>query len=155
MLTQKAKYGLRALGVLAAEPTRDPVPIGEVAERALVPHKFLEAILLELRRHGFVESRRGKAGGYALARTAAEIGVGDVIRALDGPLAPIPCASLTAYRPCPDCGDPAHCAIQRLMRRVRDATAGILDGTSLAEIAPGGRLAWLEDAPDLAPLTAS
>ncbi|WP_376097028.1 RrF2 family transcriptional regulator [Roseomonas sp. CCTCC AB2023176] len=98
MLTQKAKYGLRALEVLATEAASLPgkprpcttMTIGEVAERACVPHKFLEAILLELRRHGFVESRRGKSGGYSLARPADRIGVGDVIRALDGPLAPIP-----------------------------------------------------------------
>lgn len=140
MLTQKAKYGLRALEVLATTtPPGATIPIGDVAERAMVPHKFLEAILLELRRQGFVESRRGKSGGYALARPAAGIGVGDVIRALDGPLAPIPCASLTAYRPCADCADPSHCAIQHLMRRVRDATAAILDGTTLATLAAADR----------------
>jgi Rrf2 family protein len=136
MLTQRAKYGLRALCILArAEPGSAPIAIHDVAERGHIPQKFLEAILLDLRRHGFVASRRGKAGGYALARPPAEIGVGDVIRALDGPLAPIPCASLTAYRPCADCADPPSCAIRILMRQVRDATARILDGTSLAVLA--------------------
>ena len=135
MLTQKAKYGLRALCVLAAEPgARLPVPIHEVAERAHVPHKFLEAILLDLRRHGFVESRRGKTGGYSMARSPAEIRVSDIIRAIDGPLAPIPCASLTAYQACLDCANPRACAIQRLMRQVRDATAAVLDGTTLAAL---------------------
>jgi Rrf2 family protein len=145
MLTQKAKYGLRALSVLAAEQgRRATMPIGELADRGHVPHKFLEAILLDLRRHGFVDSRRGKAGGYTLARPAAAISVGDIIRAIDGPLAPIPCASLTAYRPCADCPDPQACAIQRLMRRVRDATAEVLDGTSLQDLATAGGVEALE-----------
>lgn len=136
MLTQRAKYGLRALCILAADDTgRAILPIHELAERGHIPQKFLEAILLDLRRHGFVTSRRGKAGGYALARSAEEIAVSDIIRALDGPLAPIPCASLTAYRPCADCPDPATCEIRRLMREVRDATARILDGTKLATLA--------------------
>jgi Rrf2 family protein len=136
MLTQRAKYGLKALCILAREaPGAPPLAIHDVAERGHIPQKFLEAILLDLRRHGFVASRRGKAGGYALARPAAEMAVGDVIRALDGPLAPIPCASLTAYRPCADCTDPPSCAIRILMRQVRDATAGILDGTTLAQLA--------------------
>ncbi len=146
MLTQKAKYGLRALAVLAAEHgQRMAIPAGELADRGHVPHKFLEAILLDLRRHGFVDSRRGKAGGYALARDPAEIRIGDIIRAIDGPLAPIPCASLTAYRPCADCATPQACAIQRLMRRVRDATAEVLDGTTLAMLAAQGGLSSLQD----------
>ena len=135
MLTQKAKYALRALAVLGAADRRVPLPIHEVADRARAPQKFLEAILLELRRHGVLASTRGKAGGYALARPPEQIGLGDVIRIVDGPLAPIPCASLTAYRPCADCPDPESCAIRRLMRRVRDATAAILDGTTVADLA--------------------
>jgi Rrf2 family protein len=140
MLTQKAKYGLRALAVLAEAGAimpsrRATLPIQDIAARANAPRKFLEAILLDLRRHGFVDSQRGKSGGYALARPAAQIPLSDLIRAIDGPLAPIPCASLTAYRPCADCAEPADCAIRRVMRQVRDATAAILDGTMLADIA--------------------
>ena len=136
MLTQRAKYGLRALCILAADRTgRATLPIHELAERGHLPQKFLEAILLDLRRHGFLVSRRGKAGGYALAKPASDIAVSDIIRALDGPLAPIPCASLTAYQPCIDCPDPPSCEIRRLMREVRDATAKILDGTSLEALA--------------------
>ncbi|MBB3897638.1 RrF2 family transcriptional regulator [Roseococcus suduntuyensis] len=147
MLTQRAKYGLRALCILAADDTGRPIlPIHELAERGHIPQKFLEAILLDLRRHGFVNSRRGKAGGYALARAAAEIPVSDIIRALDGPLAPIPCASLTAYQPCMDCPDPPSCEIRRLMRQVRDATARILDGTSLAQLAAEGEAAVCQPA---------
>ena len=135
MLTQKAKYALRSLAVLAKADPRIPLPIHEIAERARAPQKFLEAILLELRRQGVLASTRGKAGGYTLAQPAAAIRVGEVIRMVDGPLAPIPCASLTAYRPCADCPDPGTCAIRAVMRRVRDATAAILDNTSIADIA--------------------
>lgn len=139
MLTQRAKYGLKALIILASpELSGDRRPIGEIAQRGHMPQKFLEAILLDLRRHGFVTSRRGKAGGYSLVRPAAEIMVGDVIRALDGPLAPIPCASLTAYRPCLDCETPVTCEVRILMRRVRDAMSGVLDATSIAELAVMG-----------------
>jgi Rrf2 family protein len=149
MLTQKARYGLRALAVLAAAAEasgrRSMLTIQEIAERANTPRKFLEAILLDLRRHGFVGSVRGKAGGYALARPAGEIALSAVIRAIDGPLAPIPCASLTAYRPCTDCAVPESCAIRQVMRRVRDATATILDGTSVADLARGGTGAALLD----------
>lgn len=135
MLTQKAKYALRALAVLGAADRRVPLPIHEVADRAHAPQKFLESILLELRRHGVLSSTRGKAGGYVLARPPHEVRVGDVIRMVDGPLAAIPCASLTAYRPCSDCPDPEDCAIRRMMRRVRDATAAILDGLTVADLA--------------------
>jgi Rrf2 family protein len=135
VLTQRAKYGLKALSILAVRcADGGTLAIGEIAERGHMPPKFLEAILLDLRRHGFVTSRRGKAGGYALARPAAEIVMGDAIRALDGPLAPIPCASLTAYRPCSDCVSPAECEVRMLMRRVRDAMSGVLDTTSLADL---------------------
>ncbi len=134
MLTQKAKYALRALAVLADADPRVPLPIHEIADRAHAPQKFLESILLELRRHGVLASTRGKSGGYVLARPAREVRVGDVIRMVDGPLAPIPCASLTAYRPCADCPDPAACSIRQVMRRVRDATAAILDNTTVEDL---------------------
>lgn len=145
MLTQKAKYALRALAVLADADPRIPLPIHEIADRARAPQKFLEAILLEMRRHGVLASTRGKAGGYVLARRPGEVRVGEVIRMVDGPLAPIPCASLTAYRPCTDCPDPESCAIRRVMRRVRDATAAILDGTSVADLAQDSSAAELAE----------
>ena len=156
MLTQKAKYGIRALAVLADAAHLSPrrrvtMPIHEVADRARAPRKFLEAILLGLRRHGFVDSVRGKAGGYALSRPAEEIVLSDLIRAIDGPLAPIPCASLTAYRPCADCPEPEDCAIRKVMRQVRDATAAVLDGTTLAQLTANpvaARAALLESAAD-------
>jgi Rrf2 family protein len=145
MLTQKAKYALRALAVLADSDPRVPMPIHEIADRAHAPQKFLESILLELRRHGVLASTRGKSGGYVMARPAAEVQVGDVIRMVDGPLAPIPCASLTAYRPCADCPDPGTCSIRLVMRRVRDATAAILDHTTVADLAKTPEVAELSD----------
>jgi Rrf2 family protein len=141
MLTQKAKYAVRALAALAEAPRDAPLPIQQIAERARAPHKFLEAILLELRRHGMLASRRGKAGGYVLARAAADIRLGDVIRAIDGPLAPIPCASLGFYRPCTDCEEPETCSIRKVMREVRDATAKVLDHVTIADMATGGSFA--------------
>jgi len=134
MLTKKAKYGLKAMVHLARLEPGAGASIGEVAEANELPKKFLEAILVDLRNAGFVRSRKGRGGGYALAREPANIRVGDVIRALDGPLAPIPCASRTAYMPCDDCADLASCSVRLIMQDVRDAMADILDHTSLAQM---------------------
>jgi Rrf2 family protein len=134
MLSNKAKYGLKAMLYLAERPGSGPVGILEIAQDQNIPKKFLDAILLELRRNGLVHSRKGRGGGYVLSRPAAEISVGRIIRVLDGPLAPIGCASKTAYRPCSDCQDVKACQIRRTMQRVRDAMAGILDSTNLAEM---------------------
>jgi Rrf2 family protein len=135
MLSQKAKYALKALVALAALPRGELLQGGEIAEQESIPKKFLDLILLELRKHGLVASVRGKKGGYALGRAADEITIGRVIRAVDGPLAPIACASVTAYRRCPDCKDEKACTVRRLMRDVRDATSEILDHVSLADAA--------------------
>jgi Rrf2 family protein len=132
MLTKKAKYGLKAMVHLARLDRDVGASIGEIAEANDLPKKFLEAILVDLRNAGFVRSRKGRGGGYALARPAEDVPVGDVIRALDGPLAPIPCASRTAYMPCEDCADLASCSVRLVMQQVRDAMADILDHTSLA-----------------------
>lgn len=137
MLSQKAKYALRALMMLADAPPQELVLVQEIAERQNVPRKFLELILLELKRHGFVFSQRGRSGGYSLARPADTITFGQVIRAMDGPLAPLPCASVTGYRRCADCADERTCAIRKVMRRVRDAMAEILDKTTLADVRAG------------------
>ena len=134
MLSRKSKYGLKALLLLARETERRPVLIAELAERDGMPRKFLEAILLDLKRHGFVESRKGKGGGYLLRRPAHEIRVGEVIRVLEGPLAQVPCVSQTAYAPCEECLDEATCGVRLAMREVRDATARILDNMTLADI---------------------
>ncbi len=134
MLSNKAKYGLKAMLYLAALPDARPVGILEIAQDQNIPKKFLDAILLELRRNGLVHSRKGRGGGYMLSRSAAAISVGRIIRVLDGPLAPIACASKTAYRPCADCADVEACQVRRTMQRVRDAMADILDNTNLAEM---------------------
>ena len=108
--------------------------ISDLADRDAIPKKFLEAILLDLKRHGLVESKKGKGGGYFLRRGPAEVTCGDVIRALEGPLALVPCVSQTAYMPCADCVDEATCGVRLAMKEVRDATARILDNTTLADI---------------------
>lgn len=132
MLTNKAKYGLRAMCALAALPEGDRLHAHVIAERANIPAKFLEAIMVDLRRAGFVDSRRGAQGGHALAKPAGEVMVGDLIRAIDGPLAPVRCASMTAYEPCADCAEPDNCAVRALMWETRQALCGVLDQRSLA-----------------------
>jgi Rrf2 family protein len=134
MLTQRSRYALRAMLALAAERAgAPPLPMSRIAAEAQIPRKFLEIILGDLRQAGLVVSTRGKAGGFHLARPAHLISLGDVIRTIEGPLALVPCVSRTAYRRCLDCRDEATCAIRRAMLRVRDETARILDGTSLAD----------------------
>jgi Rrf2 family protein len=132
MLTMKAKYALRAMTTLARHAPAS-LPAHRIAGEARVPEKFLEAILLDLRKAGFVRSRRGPDGGHALACAPEAIGLGNLIRAIDGPLAPIRCASLSAYRPCDDCPDPAQCSVKTLMTEVRDAIADVLDRRTLRE----------------------
>jgi Rrf2 family protein len=138
MLTNKAKYGLRAMCALQNGEGRW-MQAHAIAARANVPEKFLEAILVELRRAGFVESRRGHLGGHALAKPADQIMVGDLIRAIDGPLAPVRCASMTAYEPCSDCKDPETCAVRELMRETRAALSAVLDTCSLAALTERSR----------------
>jgi Rrf2 family protein len=133
MLTQKAKYGLKALLMLAQQGSNEYTLVADIAERQHAPRKYLELILLELRKHGILHSQRGKNGGFRLARPAGDITFGQIIRVLDGPLAPFPCASLTAYRKCEDCTDEQVCAVRKQMRRVRDAVAGVLDTTTLTD----------------------
>jgi Rrf2 family protein len=134
MLTQRSRYALRAMLFLAGQQMGGPpVPMNKIAAAANVPKKFLELILAELREAGFLHSHRGKAGGYCLSRRPHLISLGEIIRVIEGPLALVPCVSRTAYRPCNDCRDEATCAIRLAMARVRDETARILDGTSLAD----------------------
>jgi Rrf2 family protein len=134
VLSRKSKYGLKALLQLAMETGGEPVLISALAAREAIPKKFLEAILLELKRYGVVESRKGKGGGYFLRRRPSEITFGEVIRALDGPLAAVPCVSKMAYMKCTECVDEATCGVRIAMKEVRDATARILDNTTLADV---------------------
>jgi Rrf2 family protein len=134
MISKKAKYGLKALLMLARVHRQEPVLIVDIAQKERIPKKFLELILLELKRHGLVQSKKGKGGGYFLARNPGSITLGDVIRFLDGPIALVPCVSRTAYRKCDDCDDEATCGIRIVMKEVRDSMGLILDGTTLADV---------------------
>lgn len=134
MISKKTKYALKALTYLALHEGRGPVLIAELAQHEGIPKKFLEAILLELRNRGVLHSKKGKGGGYTLAKPAEAIMLGSIIRTLDGPLAPLPCVSQTAYKRCDECLDEATCGIRIVMKEVADATAKILDNTSLAEM---------------------
>ena len=139
MLSQKAKYAIKALLVLArAQDENLLVQARDISETENIPKKFLDLIFFELRRHGLIVSTRGREGGYSLARPTAEISIAALVRAVDGPLAPLPCASVKFYRRCSDCDDEKTCEVRRLMREVRDAASAILDNTSLAEAAATG-----------------
>jgi Rrf2 family protein len=134
MLSKKAKYGLKAVLELAQSTDHRPVLVAELAERQGLPKKFLEAILLELKHHGLLQSRKGRGGGYLLGRQPRSITVGQVIRVLDGPLALVPCVSQMSYMKCDECVDEETCGVRIAMKQVRDATAGILDHMSLAAL---------------------
>lgn len=108
--------------------------IGSIAREESIPLKFLEAILLDLKGHGLLESKLGRKGGYRLSRPPSSVTVGSIIRMMEGPLAPIPCASETAYRPCPECKDVEGCGTRIIMREVRDAVSDVLDRTTLADL---------------------
>jgi Rrf2 family protein len=133
VLSKKSKYGLKAMLELASEDAgQRPLQASELAERQQLPKKFLEAILLELTRHGLLKSKLGRGGGYVLTRKPGDITVGEIIRVLEGPLALIPCVSKTAYRRCDECLDEETCGVRLAMKEVRDATSHILDNTTLA-----------------------
>ena len=131
MLTKKGKYGLKALVHLSKMPPGELAFVGDIAAKNNIPKKFLDAILGELRNAGFVQSRKGKEGGYRLAKLPGEIKIGHVERVLDGPLAPISCASRSQYQRCEDC-DEATCQVRHMMLEVRHAVAELLDNRSLA-----------------------
>jgi Rrf2 family protein len=134
MLSHKTKYALKALFVMSQDHGHGPLLISEIAERGSIPKRFLELILLELKNQGVLRSKKGKGGGYVLSRPPEEISVGHVIRMLEGPLAPLPCASKTAYERCEDCPDEKTCGVRLLMKQVRDQTAAILDSATLADM---------------------
>ncbi len=134
MLTKKGKYGLKAMVHLAGRPVGEATLVNDIATANGIPKKFLDTILGELRNAGLVFSKKGKGGGYTLARPAEEIKIGHVIRVLDGPLAPISCASKNSYRRCEDCADEDHCGVRLVMLEARDAIAMVLDNRTLAEM---------------------
>jgi Rrf2 family protein len=134
MLTNKGKYGLKAMTHLAGMPPGKPALVADIAAANAIPKKFLDAILGELRTAGFVHSKKGRGGGYALARPPDAIRVGEIVRALDGMLAPIGCASRAFYRRCDDCPLDRPCGVQVVMTQARDALAAVLDARTLAEL---------------------
>ena len=134
MLSKRSKYAIKALLALADHQRDEPVRIVDLAREEQIPPKFLELILLGLKNQGILQSRKGKGGGYLLARDPADIYLGQIVRMFDGPLAPVPCASQTAYVPCADCPDESVCGVHLAMKAVRDATAKVLDGTSIASL---------------------
>lgn len=148
MISQKAKYALRALVALAHAPRDCSLMISEIAESQAIPKKFLEQILLDLKRHGIVLSRRGKFGGYQLLRSPDEISFGEVLRIIDGPIAPLPCLSRIAYRRCSDCKSESDCEIRHVFAAVAQTTRSILDQTTLADAVTGRAAAVALEAAD-------
>lgn len=134
MLTKKGKYGLKAMVHLAQFPPGQSIPVLDVAVAQQIPKKFLDAIFGELRNSGFVHSKMGKGGGYSLARAPDTISVGDIVRAIDGPLAPLPCASRTRYRRCEDCPNESKCAVRMMMVDAQRALSQVLDNCTLAQM---------------------
>lgn len=134
MISQKAKYALRALSALARAEAGEPLQISDIADRQNIPKKFLEQILLDLKRNGLVTSRRGKQGGYLLLRPAAEITYGEVLRLIDGPIAPLPCLSRRAYQRCEDCPDEETCRLRKVFGQVFWSYLVLIDSLTLADL---------------------
>ncbi|WP_088340578.1 RrF2 family transcriptional regulator [Robiginitalea sediminis] len=134
MLSKKTKYGLKALAYLASRKDRQPVQIAEIAREENISQKFLESILLTLRKNGFLGSRKGKGGGYYLIKDPKDIPMTSVMRVLEGPIAMVPCVSLNFYEPCADCPDEASCAVHKLMLQVRDSALEVYRHNTLADI---------------------
>ena len=134
MLSKKTKYGLKALTYLASQKEKNPVQIAEIAENENISQKFLESILLTLRKTGFLGSKKGKGGGYYLIKDPKEILMTDVMRILEGPIAMVPCVSLNFYEKCDDCPDEATCSVNKLMLKVRDANLEVYRNNTLADL---------------------
>ena len=134
MLSKKTKYGIKALTYICGHGSDGPIPISIIAEAENISHKFLETILLTLRKGGILASKKGKGGGYYLLKDPNEVFMSDIIRLLSGPIAMVPCVSLNYYEKCDDCPDEATCGINRLMLEVRDSTLKVLKGKSLSQL---------------------
>jgi Rrf2 family protein len=133
MLTKKTQYALKALGYLASKYNKGPVLISEISNTKKIPIKFLEGILVELKKAEIVDSKKGKGGGYFLPRDPNLTTVAKVIRSLEGPIALLPCVSLNFYRPCADC-DQVNCNLNRVLAQARDATLAVLENKTLMNI---------------------
>lgn len=133
MLSSRAKYATRAMLDLTVHFDQRPVAIQDIAERQNIPLKYLEQILLALKLAGFVKSRKGPGGGYFLATSPGEITLGAIVRAMDGPLAPLSCVSVSGYHEC-GCPEPETCALRAVFKEARDALAAVLDGATLSDL---------------------
>jgi Rrf2 family protein len=152
MISQKAKYAFKALIHLARQPSGQTTQIDDIARQAGVPRKFLEHILLDLKHRGIIASRRGRAGGYAMIKQPDEVTIGQVLRAIDGPIAPLFCISRTAYQPCPDCPDEAACAVRRMFAGPYETQLQAFEATTLADaLQTGAEETELEPAHDIVP----
>lgn len=134
MLSKKTKYGIKALTYLARREENCPVQISEIAKSENISHKFLESILLTLRKAAVLGAKKGKGGGYYLLKEAQDIKMTEVIRVLEGPIAMVPCVSLNFYEKCDDCPDENACSVHKLMIQVRDNTLSVLRNTTLADL---------------------
>lgn len=134
MLSKKTKYGLKALSYLGAQTDKKPVQISEIAEQENISQKFLESILLSLRKTGFLGSKKGKGGGYYLLKKPEDILMTDVMRVLEGPISMVPCVSLNFYETCEDCPNEGDCAVHKLMLKVRDANLAVYRNNTLADL---------------------
>jgi len=134
MISKKTKYGLKALTYLARQENNQPVQIGVISKSENISQKFLESILLTLRKNGFLGSKKGKGGGYYLLKKPEDIKMSAIMRILEGPIALVPCVSLNFYETCDDCPDEKACAVHNLMIEVRDSTLNIFNNTSLADL---------------------
>lgn len=134
MISKKTKYGLKALTYLARQEDNSPVQIGVISKSENISQKFLESILLTLRKNGFLGSKKGKGGGYYLLKKPEDIMMSAIMRILEGPIAMVPCVSLNFYEKCDDCPDEKACAVHNLMIEVRDSTLNIFNNTSLADL---------------------
>lgn len=134
MLSKKTKYGLKALTFIARSESDAPSQVSEIAKHEQIPQKFLESILLTLRKAGVLGSKKGKHGGYYLRMQPSEILMTDVMRVLEGPIAMVPCVSLNYYEKCDDCPDEATCSVHKLMIEVRDSTLNVFRNTTLEDL---------------------
>jgi Rrf2 family protein len=134
MITMKTKYALKALSRLAVAPKGQPLLIADIAEQEGIPKKFLELILSELKQHGILTSRKGRGGGYLMARAPEEVTVASVLRVLDGPIAPVPCLSRTAYQRCSECANEATCSVRLVLREAHEASVKVLENTTIADM---------------------
>ncbi|WP_428741164.1 RrF2 family transcriptional regulator [Tenacibaculum sp.] len=134
MLSKKTKYGIKALTFIARQEKGTMVQIATISDSENISHKFLESILLTLRKSGLLGAKKGKGGGYYLLKPANEIKMTDVIRTLEGPIAMVPCVSLNYYEKCDDCPDEDACSVHKLMIQVRDNTLQVLRDNTLADL---------------------